>query len=111
MQCSANCAPGRKNKYAPSLNAQNKKGIVEDKKSYFGGLELETLLAGLAHLYALSPFRIEHLVRTDASVGGWVEYAVNDVTATSLCSVSGCLQDGGHHHHATRTLCSVSMGA
>jgi len=72
--------------------------MTEDvKKSRFrlvGGLEgfkvyaqrslLETLLTGLAHFDALAPLGVEDLVGADASIGRWIEYAVNYIAAASL---------------------------
>ena len=45
---------------------------------------LEALFTGVAHLDALAPFRVQHLVSTDTP--GWVrvEDAVDDVAATGL---------------------------
>ena len=41
----------------------------------------------MAHLDALAPFRVQHLVGTDTPSGVWVEDAVDDVTAAGL---GGC---------------------
>lgn len=47
-------------------------------------LLLESFFARLAHFDSLSPFRVEHLVRTDATAGVGVQDRIDHITTPRL---------------------------
>jgi hypothetical protein len=47
-------------------------------------LLLQALLAGLADFDTLAPLRVQHLVCADTSACIWIQYRVDDVSASRL---------------------------